>query len=127
MGTHTVKRLTSAKERQNYFYRLLTDLEALEKMLEEGTFTTDPMHIGAEQEFCLVNEHWEPSNQAVEVLEAIDEPHFTPELTRYNLEINLDPRPLTGNCFSDMHRQLNDLLDHGQEVAEKFRNNIIIK
>ena len=126
MGTHTVKRLTSAKERQNYFYRLLTDLEALEKMLEEGTFTTDPMHIGAEQEFCLVNEHWEPSNQAVEVLEAIDEPHFTPELTRYNLEINLDPRPLTGNCFSDMHRQLNDLLDHGQEVAEQFRNNIII-
>lgn len=126
MGTHAVKRLKSAKDRNTYFYRLLTDLEALEQMLQEGAFSTDPMHIGAEQEFCLVNEHWEPSNRAVEVLEAIDEPHFTPELTTYNLEINLDPRPLTGTCFSEMHEQLNTLLDHGQEVAEKHNTNIVI-
>ncbi|MDM9629850.1 CBS domain-containing protein [Robiginitalea aurantiaca] len=126
MGTHTVKRLSNSEERQNYFYRLLTDLEALEKMLQEGAFSTDPMHIGAEQEFCLVNEHWEPSDQAVEVLETINEEHFTPELTRYNLEINLDPRPLTGTCFSDMHQQLNKLLDHAQKAAEKHKNNIII-
>jgi CBS domain-containing protein len=126
MGTHTVRRLKNFQERKTYFYRLLTDIEALEQMYREGAFATDPIHIGAEQEFCLVNDHWEPSDQAVEILEAIDEPHFTPELTRYNLEINLDPLPLTGTCFSDMHRQLNMLLDHGQAVAEKFNNNIIL-
>jgi len=126
MGTQTVKRLKDASERKTYFYRLLTDLEALEQMLETGAFTTDPIHIGAEQEFCLVNKNWEPSDQAVEILEAINEPHFTAELTRYNLEINLDPFPLGGTCFSQMHKQLNTLLDHGQEVAEKFKNNIVI-
>jgi len=95
-------------------------------MLKTGAFTTEPIHIGAEQEFCLVNKNWEPSDQAVEILEAINEPHFTAELTRYNLEINLDPIPLGGGCFSQMHKQLNTLLDYGQEVAEKFKNNIVL-
>ena len=126
MGIQTVKPLSNVRERGIYFHRLLTDIEALEKMLEEGTFLKDPIHIGAEQEFCLVNDNWDPSDRAVEILADIDEPHFTSELSRYNLEINLDPRPLTGTCFSDMHRQLNELLDYGQEVAGKHRNYIIL-
>lgn len=126
MGTHSVKPLDSEKVRGIYFHRLLTDLEALEQMLRDDYFLKEPIHIGAEQEFCLVDENWQPSDKAMEILEDIKEEHFTPELTRYNLEINLDPRPLKGTCFSDMHRQLNDLLDYGQEVAEKHKNYIIL-
>jgi len=126
MGTHSVKPLDSEKVRGIYFHRLLTDLEALEQMLRDDYFLKEPIHIGAEQEFCLVDENWQPSDKAMEILEDIKEEHFTPELTRYNLEINLDPRPLKGTCFSEMHRQLNDLLDYGQEVAEKHKNYIII-
>ncbi|MEJ2161761.1 MAG: CBS domain-containing protein [Robiginitalea sp.] len=126
MGTHSVKPLDSEKVRGIYFHRLLTDLEALEQMLRDDLFLKEPIHIGAEQEFCLVDEDWEPSDKAMAILKDIQEEHFTPELTRYNLEINLDPRPLEGTCFSDMHRQLNDLLDYGQEVAEKHKNYIIL-
>ena len=126
MGTHSVKPLDSDKVRGIYFHRLLTDLEALEQMLRDDYFLKEPIHIGAEQEFCLVDENWQPSDKAMDILEDINEEHFTPELTRYNLEINLDPRPLKGTCFSEMHRQLNDLLDYGQEVAEKHKNYIII-
>ena len=121
-----MKPLDSEDVRGIYFHQLLTDLEAMEKMLQEDLFLKEPIHIGAEQEFCLVDEHWEPSDKAMEILKDIQEEHFTPELTRYNLEINLDPRPLKGTCFSDMHRQLNDLLDHGQAVAEKHKNYIIL-
>lgn len=126
MGTHVVKPLDTFEERSVYFRRLLTDLEALEQMTLDGSFLRDPIHIGAEQEFCLVDKNWQPSNRAVAILEDIAEPHFTTELTRYNLEINLDPLPLEGTCFSQMHRQLNDLLDLGQEVAEKHENYIIL-
>ena len=59
-----------------------------------------------------------PADSAPEItsVAALPDPHFTFELTRSNLEINLDPRPLEGSCFSEMHRQLNTLLDQGQEV-----------
>ena len=126
MGTFTVKPLNSPDVRETYFKRLLTDIEALEHMLQSGAFLKAPYHIGAEQEFCLVNQQWDPSDQAQEILKDLPDPHFTYELTRYNLEINLDPRPLEGSCFSEMHRQLNTLLDQGQEVAEKHGNNIIL-
>ena len=126
MGTHSVKSLIDAKERSIYFHRLLTDIEALEQMLENGVFSREPIHIGAEQEFCLVDAGWNPSDKAVEILADIQDPHFTSELTRYNLEINLDARPLKSSCFSDMHRQLNELLDYGQEVAGRHRNYIIL-
>lgn len=126
MGTHAVKSLNSAEERSLYFRHLLKDIETLEKMLEVGAFLKDPIHIGAEQEFCLVNQDWEPSDKAGAILKDINEPHFTSELTRYNLEINLDPLPLKGRCFSDMHKQLNKLLNYGQEVADKHKNHIIL-
>ena len=126
MGTHTVKPLDTVQERSIYFHRLLTDIEALEEMLQKGMFLKEPIHIGAEQEFCLVNRNWEPSNKAMKILADIEDPHFTSELTLYNLEINLDPRPLEGTCFSDMHRQLNTLLDYGQEIAEKHGNYVIL-
>ena len=121
-----MKPLSNLRDRRLYFQRLLTDIEALEKMLQEGMFLKEPIHMGAEQEFCLVDENWNPSDRAMEILEDIQEPHFTSELSLYNLEINLDPRPLTGTCFSDMHRQLNELLDYGQEVAERHKNYIIL-
>ena len=126
MGTLAVKALDSAEKREVYFRRLLTDIAALEEMLERNMFERSPIRIGAEQEFCLVDSFWEPSKKAREVLEAIDHPGFTSELTLYNLEANLDPRVLTGKCFSELHKQLNDYLDHAQEVAERFENNIII-
>ena len=126
MGILSVKPLASPEERERYFERLLTDIEALEQMLQAGAFLKAPYHIGAEQEFCLVDRQWNPSKQAPEILEDLPDPHFTSELTRYNLEINLDPRPFEGTCFSDMHRQLNALLDEGQEAAEKHGNNIIL-
>lgn len=126
MGTQSVKALDSPEEREVYFQRLLTDIEALERMSEQGMFERSPIRIGAEQEFCLVDDHWEPSQKAVEILKAIDDPHFTSELTLYNLEANMDPKELTGRCFSEMHKELNAYLDHAQEVAESFGNHIIL-
>ena len=121
-----MKPLETVEERSIYFHRLLTDIDALEEMLQKGMFLKEPIHIGAEQEFCLVNKNWEPSNKAMEILADIKDPHFTSELTLYNLEINLDPRPLKGTCFSEMHRQLNTLLDYGQEIADKHGNYVIL-
>ncbi|WP_445386397.1 CBS domain-containing protein [Robiginitalea sp. IMCC44478] len=126
MGILSVKPLNTSADRAEYIKQLLTDIKTLETMLKEQVFENEAIHIGAEQEFCLVNEDWEPSNQAPEILKEIDEKHFTNELTCYNLEINLDPLRLEGSCFSQMHKQLNALLDRAQEAADVFQNKIII-
>jgi len=54
-------------------------------MIEEG-----PLRIGAEQEFCLVNDQFLPESRSLELLDAINDDHFTTEIGNYNLELNLD-------------------------------------
>lgn len=126
MGELNVKKITGDKDKVGYIDQLLTDIEALEYMLENKMFVKAPYHIGAEQEFCLTNENWEPTNKAEEIIRDIDDPHFTPELTLYNLEINLDPVILKDRCFSDLHKQLNELLDKARLSAAKYGSKVIL-
>ena len=126
MGEFNVKKLTGDGNRTEYISQLIKDIEALEHMLKNKMFTISPVRIGAEQEFCLANSNWEPSNQASEILEEIDDPHFTSELTLYNLEINLDPLELKDRCFSELHRNLDELLSKAEATAEKHNNHVVL-
>ena len=126
MGELNVKKLTKNEDKVGYIDQLLTDIEALEYMLEKGMFKKRPVRIGAEQEFCLVEENWEPTNKADKILEDINDPHFTSELTLYNLEINLDPLILNDQCFSVLHKQLNELLEKAKSSAAKHNTRIIL-
>lgn len=126
MGEFNVKKLTGDGNRTEYISQLLTDIEALELMLEKDMFCKTPVRIGAEQEFCLTTENWEPSKQAEEVLAEINDPHFTSELTLYNLEINLDPLVLSDRCFSELHQKLDELMAKAEAAAEKHKNKIIL-
>lgn len=126
MGELKLEKLANDADRAVYIKQLLNDIDALERMLKENTFQKSPIHIGAEQEFCLVNDSWEPSNKAVEVLKEVDLPQFTSELTLYNLEINLDPLKLEGRCFSEMHKSLDAFLEKAEAAAEKYDTKVIL-
>lgn len=126
MGELKVKKLSADSDKVAYIDQLLTDIKALDEMLAKGMFEKEAIHIGAEQEFCLTNENWEPATNADALLKEIDDPHFTSELTVYNLEINLDPLKLEGKCFSELHKQLKRLLKKASEVADKHNTKIIL-
>ncbi|MGB5205402.1 MAG: hypothetical protein WBN63_14530, partial [Eudoraea sp.] len=49
MGELNVKKLTQNEEKVGYIDQLLTDIEALEYMLENKMFKKTPVRIGAEQ------------------------------------------------------------------------------
>jgi len=51
-------------------------------MLQKNIIENYIYHIGAEQEFCLVDTSWRPMQNSNMILEAIDDPHFTTELAR---------------------------------------------
>ncbi len=126
MGELNVKKITKNEDKVGYIDQLLTDIEALEYMLENEMFKKRPVRIGAEQEFCLVDENWEPTNKADKILEDINDPHFTSELTLYNLEINMDPLALKDRCFSELHKQLKELLEKAKSSATKHGTKVIL-
>ncbi|TXG37210.1 CBS domain-containing protein [Seonamhaeicola maritimus] len=126
MGDLNVFEIKSKKDRANYIYHLLNDIKALDLIIERGLIEEGPLRIGAEQEFCLVNDHFLPENKSLEILDDINDDHFTTEISNYNLEINLDAHNLGGDCFSKMHKQLELLLDKAKKSASKKGAKIIL-
>ncbi|MFI1772576.1 CBS domain-containing protein [Thalassobellus citreus] len=126
MGDLNVTKLRTKKDRANYIYHLLNDIKALDLMIEKGLIEESPTRIGAEQEFFLVNNHFLPENKSLEVLKDIDDTHFTTEIGNYNLEINLDVLELKDDCFSQLHTQLDTLLDKAKKAAAKKGIKIIL-
>lgn len=126
MGTQNVTKLSGKKAKANYFHHLIRDLEALDKMVEMGLIEKTPIRLGAEQEFFIVKNDFLPNNNSLKLLEAINDPHFTTEIGNFNLEINLEPLILGGDCFSRIHKSLSDLLDLAKREASKDDSKIIL-
>ena len=126
MGDLNVAKLKTKKDRANYIHHLLNDIKALELMCEKGLIEDGPLRIGAEQEFCIVNNEFLPESRSLELLDDIKDEHFTTEISNYNLEINLDAFQLGADCFSKLHNQLDSLLDKAKEVASKKDMKLIL-
>lgn len=117
MGALDVYIVETKEQRKQFVAAILKDMKALDLMLERDMFERDNIRIGAEQEFCLVDKHLRPAMIGLEILEVIDDPHFTTELAKFNLEINLDPIKFTGDALSRMENQLYGLLQKADQIA----------
>lgn len=120
MGVKTVKKISSVSERKLYEQHLLSDIRALEYMCENGLIEEGVIRIGAEQELCIVDNDWYPAAAAMPLLEKLGDEHYTTEISRYNLEINLDPKLLAGNCFFNMQKDLDNYLDRLSSKAAEM-------
>lgn len=126
MGDLKVNKLSSRKDKANYIHQLLKDIDALDKMIKDDLIEKTPIRIGAEQEFCLIDDEYNPRHNSLDVLETIDDEHFTTEIGNFNLEINLDPFVLTDDCFSKLANQLHELLEKAERAAEKHGNRVLL-
>ncbi|MFT6209505.1 MAG: CBS domain-containing protein [Bacteroidia bacterium] len=126
MGEQSVKSISNLRERANFLRHILHDIDAFDKMIAEGLFETGIQRIGAEQEFCITNRNWEPEDASATLLAALNDPHFTTELAKYNLELNLDPIELTGDSFEKMEQQLRLLMGRVETEADKRMMHIIL-
>ena len=126
MGELKVIKLNNKTEKAKYIRHLIKDIEALEMMIDSEMIEKSPIRIGAEQEFCLVNDEFNPSSNALDVLKDIDDDHFTTEIGSYNLELNIDPVELKDNCFSELEKTLRSYLSKAKTVAEKNNTKILL-
>jgi CBS domain-containing protein len=126
MGEQKVNSSISVTDKNRFIHHLLKDLDALEYMLAEDWLEKDMTRIGAEQELCLVDYNYRPSMDGPAILQTISDSHFTTELARYNLEMNLDPLVLKSGAFSTMEANLKNLLADASVYAAPFGNKVLL-
>jgi CBS domain-containing protein len=106
--------------------RLLRDIRALDQMLSRGLVQSGRRRVGCEQEMFLVDRAWRPFPSAIEVLDLLDDHHFTTELGRFNLEANLDPQLFEGDCLSRMEADLADKLVAARNVVQGLGGDLLL-
>lgn len=117
MGLQDVKRSVSAADMRRFTRQIIQDVRALEHMLREGMFETDVRRIGAEQELFLVDDRSQPAPVVEELLALNSDPRLVTELTRFNVEVNLEPSVFNGTCLREMEAQLNEALEMVRGLA----------
>ncbi len=120
MKTDAIDGEFSGQERRSFMRYLLRDLRALERMLGNNMLEEGVRRIGAEQELFLIDRACHPAPVAHEMLQALGDPHFTTELGRFNLEMNLDPLAYGGSCLRQMETQLDTLVDKLCRTADSM-------
>ncbi len=111
---------------QAFMKGLLDDLHALDYMLDNNLIETGVRRIGAEQEMFLVDENLRPAPVSMQVLEHAGDPRLTTEIAKFNLEANLTPLLLGGQCFSQMESEVKEVLALARRSANQFGAEVLL-
>jgi CBS domain-containing protein/gamma-glutamyl:cysteine ligase YbdK (ATP-grasp superfamily) len=126
MGEQHVSSQSEGPQFRAFMKALLADVNALERMLDEGRFESNVRRIGAEQEMFLVDRAGRPTCKVVPILERLRPGPYTTELAQFNLEANLSPYEFGGRCLSKMEAELEDLLGRARTAAEAEHARVVL-
>lgn len=126
MGEDVADREFNAKDRQIYRAKVHECLDVLARMLSQSRFDFDRQMTGMEIEFNLVDDVGDPAMRNLEVLSRIDDPDFQPELGRFNLEINVAPRPLRGNAAVELEADVRTQLNAAEKRAREHDAGLVM-
>jgi len=126
MGEHLVEQHVDEKKAHAFMKALLEDLRALAYMLEHGLVESGVTRIGAEQEMFLIDRYLRPAPVSLEVLKQANDSRLTTEIARFNLEANLTPLELSGNCFTQMEAELREVIELARESAATQNADVLL-
>jgi len=117
MGRDVPSITISQQDRRAYREKVRRCLDVLARMLRESSFDIEPRQVGVEMELNLVDADGLPAMTNTAVLAAIADPSWASELGRFNLEINVSPRPLSGEALGALEDDVRSKLAHATSRA----------
>jgi gamma-glutamyl:cysteine ligase YbdK (ATP-grasp superfamily) len=118
MGRELPAITISRQDRRAYREKVRTCLEVFETMLGESRFDAVAQRVGLEIEFNLVDNHGYAAMTNADVLAAIDDPAWTSELGRFNVELDAEPATLSDSVFGLIEESIGNTLAHAFKRAE---------
>jgi gamma-glutamyl:cysteine ligase YbdK (ATP-grasp superfamily) len=117
MGRDVPSIQVTQQDRRAYREKVRRCLDVLARMLMESSFDTEPRQVGMEMELNLVDAQARAAMTNTTVLAAIADPVWASELGRFNLEINVPPRPLSGEALGALEDDVRSKLAHASGRA----------
>lgn len=125
MGEEIASTAFTRGQRQRYREKVRRDLDIFEQMLTQSNFDGDRLLTGLEIELNLVDGDYQPSMNNSEVLRRIADPAFQTELGQYNIELNVNPRPMPGDAAIRLEEDLRQSLNRAESLASETGAHIV--
>ena len=109
------------------FYSILeSETKLLWTLLREKRCSQKGPVAGFEIETWLVDTDMSPTPVNIEFLEAFNNPLATPELAKFNVELNNHPVKLTSRALNELHKDLDHLFGEATDTAESLGSHLLM-
>ncbi len=125
MGAGVIKEHFIEEDYLDFSGRLEIQLAQLREQLGKPAFSRKIFSIGAELEVYLIDNNYLPVPINQTLLDLSNNPQFTPELSRYNLEMNMTPVKLPGAAFTTLSEEMSSFLGELQKHAASVDANVL--
>ncbi|GGT24003.1 glutamate--cysteine ligase [Nonomuraea spiralis] len=95
-------------------------------MLRESRFEFERPRAGLEIELNIVDARGEAAMRNAQVLAAIEQPDWATELGQFNIEINVEPRELSGDGPLHLEEDVRRRLNHAEERARSQDGHLML-
>ena len=127
MGQDIVKSHFKNQDFKRFAKNLSEETALLKSWFDHGSLSNHENIIGFELEAWLIDPEGKPAPINEPYLAALDDKAlFSPELSRFNIELNSTPQPLSGHTFSTMKNELDNNWDHCRQTARQFDADLAI-
>ena len=126
MGKDVVATQFSREDRTRYRQKVRSCLDVFERMLAQSQFDFERPLTGVEIELNLVDESGDPALRNAAVLDAVSHADFQTELGQFNVEINVQPRLLSGESAVELEQSIRDTLNHAEGKANTTGSHMVM-
>ena len=117
MGRDVPAIAISPADRRVYRAKVRGCLDTLALMLRDWPVETTERRVGLEVELNLVDAQAAPAAGNAEVLRLLSDPAWATELARFNVEVNIPPRPLGGDALAGLEDEVRDVLTRADRAC----------
>jgi hypothetical protein len=126
MGQEVSHSEFTREQRLSFRERVITDLDVFEQMLEGSRFDFTRPQMGLEIELNLADsETFGPAMRNHDVLAELGDEDFQTEVGRYNIEMNVPPRPMAGDQAVRLERWLAQSLRRAGDAARPHQARVV--
>jgi hypothetical protein len=126
MGQEITHEHFTEQDREAFRQRLEAETRLLREQFDAGLFSSEAPVAGFEIEGWLVDDAMRPNPVNQEFLQQLNNPLATPELARFNIELNIEPLALGGSVLSAFEKRLQQLYQAADEAAEKANSHLLL-
>jgi len=110
---------------ERFVSRLREETELLKEWFDHHQFSSSPLMAGYELEAWLINQSGKPAAINEVFLNRVNNALLSPELARFNVELNVEPELLSNKVLSSFESKLDELWRHCSVTAESLDSHVL--